>query len=539
MSPRSKAGARESIAVWEALALALLAVAAGFASVMHLYPRNSFPSYDATSYIFVADGILKGRIPYLQLWENKGLPLYALNVVGRMMTPGHYDGIWWLELAFISLAFWGVLWTLRQFASRVATLLAAGLLGFGIVITAVGGNVPEFWNLPLQASGLLAAWLLVSGEWRSRRWLMVLTGLAAGFAGMMKINLLGTWVALFGLLVALTVARRVAVKDAAKVLGLMAAGFCIPAVASMVPILAWGATGAWWDQWIRFGVNMTREGALGSRGSSVEAMRVGLTRIAFISATVLAGLVAAPIGWLARKRPRVASERVWMAGFLLCWLGIELWASTVNGQTYVHYSLPWLIPAVALIGLLFGGDTIRWPGLAFAVVVVAFGLWYAAPSFNYWVDATRGFPPVIRHENPSRHAAQERMVREVRLRTRPSDTIFIWGMDPIVFAETGRLSAGPYAHPLDILLAPGYQSEEQFAALMSELQANPPKLIIDSSRLKPDRPSIQELRVSSPTDTAAGRVQPYMRSLPEFIGSRYRHVATAKPRVDYYELIGD
>ena len=253
----------------------------------------------------------------------------------------------------------------------------------------------------------------------------------------------------------------------------MAAGFFSAVLVTLAPIVFWGATAAWWDQWVGFGVNMTRYGFGGERVSGFEAVRVGVNRAAFVSATLLAGLIAAPVGWIARGRPKVASERVWMAGFLAAWLAVELWASAANGLTYTHYAMVWLIPAVALIGLLFGGKTAGWPALVFAGIVVALGLWYSAPAFRVRLDLNPGFPPIVRHEDAGRHAAQERMVREVEQRTAPAETIFIWGMDPVVYAETGRLSAGPYAHPLDILLAPGYQSEAQFAALMSEMGAAP------------------------------------------------------------------
>jgi hypothetical protein len=506
---------------------------------MHLYPDGVYPSYDSTAYLFVADGILKGRIPYLQLWENKGLPLYAIDIAGRLLTPGRYTGIWWLELIFVSLAFWAVIRTLRRFATWGATAVSVGLLVLGIVMSSVGGNVPELWNLPLQASGLVAAWLLMSGEYRSRRWVLVVTGLAAGVAGMMKISLLGTWVALFGLLVALAAARRVSVKDALGALARMAAGFVAIAVISLAPVVWWGATRAWWDQWIVFGVNMTKHGFGGERVSSLEAARQGLERIMFVSATLVAAVIAAPVGWLVRGRPRVDSKRLWMAAFLSAWLGIELWASTSNGLAYTHYALPWLIPMVALVGLLLGGPSVRWPAFAFVGLVLVGSIWYSAPAFELRLDAHKGFPPIIRHEDDDRRDAQDRMIREVGQRTAPAETILVWGMDPIVYAETGRLSAGPYGHPLDVLMAPGYQSEKQFSGFMSALEKNPPRLIIDSSYLRPNRPSIPDLRVIQPTKTSYGLIQPYMRSLPAFVDARYRHIVTASPRVEYYELIGD
>ncbi len=523
----------------ELLLTGLAAIAAAFASILHLYPAGAFPSYDSSAYIFIADSMLAGRIPYLQLWENKGLPLYAIDMLGRLLTPGRYTGIWWLELIFLTLAYWGVIRTLRRFASVPATSLAVVMLVLGIVMSVVGGNITELWNLPVQACGLAVAWALVGGAQKRDRWLFVLAGVAAGFAGMMKVSLLGTWVAVFALVVALTAARKLRVNEALRVLGLMAAGFAAVAVVSIAPIVFWSATAAWWDQWIVFGVNMTRHGFGGERLTALQAGREGLARIAFVTATLLVALIAAPVGWLLGGRARVDSKRAWIGGFLGGWLAVELWASTANGLAYTHYALPWLIPAAALTALLLGGVKTRWPAYALAVAGLLAGVWLAAPEFAERLDLQRAFPPVVRHEDTERRAAQDRMIREVKQRTKPSETVLVWGMDPVVYAETGRLSAGPYGHPLDVLMAPGYQSEARFSAFVRALEKNPPKLIIDSSYLRPDRPAIEDLRVIQPTKTSYGLIQPYMRTLADFVDARYRRVATGSPRVEYYELVGE
>jgi hypothetical protein len=532
----------------ESFVIAVVAVFAGFLSVMHIDPGILFPSYDSAAYLYVADEMLKGRVPYSQIWENKGLPLYALDMAGRLLTPHSFMGLWALEIAFSIATFWIVIWVLRRFCSLPATVLATVLLVLGTIITIVGGNIAESWNMPLQATGLAAAWLLVSGEWRSNRWLFAVAGFAAGFAAMMKINLLGTWIALFFLLLALAVVRKVRWSDALGLTALMAAGLAVAVVLSMAPVLAWGATAAWWDQCFAFGLKMTGGGGMAAK---LVALEVGLNRIMFISATLVAGLVAAPVAWLAAKRPRPDAKRLWLAGFLLGWLVIELWASTVNGLAYTHYSMPWLIPMTALIGLLFGGKTMRWPGLALAAVVVVASLAYLAPVFSARLDVRAGFPPVVRHETASRIKAQKQMIREVKDRTRPSDKILVWGMDPIVYDVTGRQSVGPYGHPLDILLTPGYQSRAQFSAFMSELQQAPPKLIIDSSaiprttptverspQLKGVKPSIMQLRVGAPEDTAVGRVQPYMGALSDFVAAHYQRLSINAPHATYYELVG-
>ena len=527
---------------------------AAFVSILYMYPHDGYLSRDSSAYIFIADGMLKGRIPFVQLWENKGLPLYAIDMLGRVMTPARYTGIWVLELLFMWLAFFIVIWVLRRFASLGATILATVLFVLGVMITGDQGNVAELWNLPVQACGLVVAWLLISGTWPAKRWVFVLAGFAAGFSGMMKINLLGTWIAVFGLIVALAVSKRVSVRDALLLLGRMAAGFLAAVILSVGPVVAWGATQQWWDEWLLFGLNLAGNSSSRPEGTQLAAVWQGISRLTFIAASLVAGALGAGVGWFARSRPRIDSERVWMGGFLLAWLGIELWASSINGQSYPYYNLPWLIPAVSLLGLVLGDGLDRRTRLVLATAAAALGIWYCLPGFNARLDLHRGFPPVVFHEDSNEWAVQKRMIREVNKRTSPSDTVLIWGMDTVVFDDTGRLSASRYGHPLDILLTRGYQSEARFSGFMNELEAHPPRLIIDSSFIKlQNRLSIQDLRVAAPLDTTSGRVEPYMRALPDFVDAHYRLVAKVAaqfpssrldapkmtPYVKYYEYIGN
>ncbi len=109
--------------------------------------------------------------------------------------------------------------------------------------------------------------------------------------GMMKISLLGTWVAVFCLIVALTASRALAVEGLGAVSprhdggGVLRRAWCSPWRRS-----SRGARrAAWWDQWIGFGLNMKNHGVTGVRGSRLDALRIGLLRLMFISATLLAG----------------------------------------------------------------------------------------------------------------------------------------------------------------------------------------------------------------------------------------------------------
>ena len=63
--------------------------------VLLLLAADSFigkPSLDSSTYIYVAEGILKGELPYVDRWDNKGPLLYSLNAIGisSSTTPGAF-----------------------------------------------------------------------------------------------------------------------------------------------------------------------------------------------------------------------------------------------------------------------------------------------------------------------------------------------------------------------------------------------------------------------------------------------------------------
>ena len=57
------------------------------------------PGLDSSTYIYVAQGILKGELPYVDRWDNKGPLLYSLNAIGILIHDTW--GIWVVQGLFL------------------------------------------------------------------------------------------------------------------------------------------------------------------------------------------------------------------------------------------------------------------------------------------------------------------------------------------------------------------------------------------------------------------------------------------------------
>src|SRR3972149_2535829 len=69
-------------------------------------PAVSYPGRDGGIFLYIGSLILKGRIPYLDVWENKGPLVFYINALGLFLPNGSRWGVWFLEFLFFLAAGW-------------------------------------------------------------------------------------------------------------------------------------------------------------------------------------------------------------------------------------------------------------------------------------------------------------------------------------------------------------------------------------------------------------------------------------------------
>jgi hypothetical protein len=110
-------------------------------------PFISYPGRDGGIFLYVASLILKGKIPYLAVWENKGPLVFYINALGLAFSGGSRWGGWFVEFLFFFIS--GVIGYLV--IKRLMGLIPA-LAGTLIWISAAGnvlqgGNFSEEYSL--------------------------------------------------------------------------------------------------------------------------------------------------------------------------------------------------------------------------------------------------------------------------------------------------------------------------------------------------------------------------------------------------------
>jgi hypothetical protein len=284
---------------------------------------------DEQYYLLVADRMLRGAVPFVDLWDRKPVGLF-LHFAAIRLLPG--DGVLAYQLvatAYAAATAVIVAALARRVGSGPRGALAAGLLylvGLGL-LGGRGGQSPVFYDLYMALGALLVLRLPATADPRA----IVRSGLAACLLAGVAIQCKYTPAvegAFFGLAYLHALHRAGARPPALAGAGALwlAAGL-LPTLAAAGWYAAHGRFDAWWF------ANLV---SIGLRPAYPPAQIAG--RLLGIGAQ-LAPLAAA--AWSARSRtPEGRLAAGWLAAALVGFLAV--------GTYFDHYALPLLAPLCTL-----------------------------------------------------------------------------------------------------------------------------------------------------------------------------------------------
>ena len=191
--------------------LVVWVVCFAFAAALLLFCSGTSPLYnghdwtDANTYLTMARGLLRGAVPYRDLFDHKGPLLYFIYAIGALISPSGFFGVFLLQAAALGTT----LFFLYQIALLILgdiprAAVCAAVLPFFLLTESIyylafnldyGGGSAEEFCLPLLSAAL---WLSARCEFRGRwdRWPMLAMGVLAGCVCLIKFNLVLFWVGL-------------------------------------------------------------------------------------------------------------------------------------------------------------------------------------------------------------------------------------------------------------------------------------------------------------------------------------------------------
>mgnify|MGYP000881332373 CR=1 FL=1 len=459
--------------VWQFLliALACLLLMAAFLPIR----RNYYPSHDYSIFSYFGQQILKGRIPFLEIWDHKPPVIFYIDALGLFLANGSLLGIWLLE--FFSIL--AVSWILFRLNGQTFTEWIA----LPVVILSIlhyirlfdSGNYTEEFSLLFQ---MLALAILFSSRLKKNPYLRAgLSGLCCGLAFTCKQNTIGLWMAWFLLetmeLISVRDLCRENFKPFLNRWLIFLSGFLL--INGFWAAYFW-SKGALWEYWdVAFRYNFVYSG----QSSSAGRLAAGWTTFTFLSG-FSPFLFFGYIGWIfnvVRDVRLYRGNREWLANNrLLLWaliaLPVELCLAGISGMNYQHYFILCIPPLTVLIcALVQRFDDFLRPRLAKSVAwVVMIGVLLAA-SFPLLSLYRESYQP----RNPSVYTKAADFLRE---NSAPDDPVQIWGGGLAAYVMAERSAPTRFFNVRPLYLFPGWMQETQWTQFLSDLTENPPRYIL-------------------------------------------------------------
>ena len=122
------------------------------------------PGGDSAIFMYVAQGILEGEVPYLDRWDHKGPLLYLINAIGLLIEESW--GIWIVQALFLLGTIYFALIMLRKAFGTTPALFALALFLILFSRFNPSGNYTEQYALLFQ---FLALYLLFRSHQQPHR----------------------------------------------------------------------------------------------------------------------------------------------------------------------------------------------------------------------------------------------------------------------------------------------------------------------------------------------------------------------------------
>ena len=425
---------------------------------------------DEGVYATIAQGLLDGKVPYRDLFDNKpplvyGWYAFSFLLFGESVVAPRIVAA--LLLSFTTLSLFS---QVRMVLPRGVAYVAAGLfaLSTGLPFVALHANTEAYMLLPLVTS--LAAFTI--GMRRGRLGWFFLAGALGGLAMMTK------QVAVWNLVALALVASWWRWRSGGVGWrGLTPAACLVTGAAAAMALVAvpFAATGALDDfLYANVAYNWLYVGVL-TYGERLAKGGEGLLFFLGVSAPLVAGAVAGFL-FIWRRRSRAADY------LFILWALASLAGVATGGRFFPHYFLQ-LLPAMAVLTAVVVYDRFRkrdiWaiprPALVLALLLVAISLATNAVLYLAPRAAEQRVAESVFHQKEWESASQALGVY-IQERTAPEDTIFNFGREAQLYFYADRRPAVRYMSDW-----PYWWDETSLTQTIEALRQAKPVYVIDSA----------------------------------------------------------
>lgn len=494
-------------------------------------PFYHSPNRDGGLFMYMGDQILKGKLLYVDIWDNKGPLIFYINALGFFLGRGLRWGIWGVE--FISVFFAALfgfklmkkLWGL--FPAIVGTWF--WLSGLNELIR--GGNFTEDYSMLFNFAAIYVFWVFLQNK---ERWQYpFIIGITLSFSFFLRANNIGVQLSIILVIIISAILDR-SFKQSLK--NLLWIGLGSLSVFVLVG-LYFQSLGTLEEMVV---AGYTYNFFYSSGGTTLDGLPHSFTRglnlLNYIAVIALLGYIVSLEKLPESIRSNTNTPSTWYLLLIVGW-PIEIVFSGLSGRNYPHYYICWL-PFIALLSGLIAYTLFpkiserlnKKPLITLFAVIVLIAFTNLSLLNQYKTAFTRLLT--------NREAGVEfvhPVAKYIRENTDPDETVLVWGFQPFINLMAHRESStGVLSYP--VLIESPY-SDELNSRFYQELIEKKPVLIIDM--VNPDNdtiPHIDPIRREEQAQRLRRFIPPSnLDQVFDYIHNHY-HIETKINDVDIYRL---
>lgn len=463
---------------------------------------------DEGAYATIAQGILDGKVPYRDLFDNKPPLVYGWYAVSFAVFG---ESVWAPRIVasvLLSLTTLAVFGQAKLVMPRGVAYTAAAVfaLSTGLPWVALHANTEAYMLLPLVTS--LIAFTL--GVRSGRLWWFVACGALGGLAMMTKQVAMWNLIALAVVAVSWRPPEDDSLGQRIRPALCILAGAVAAIVLVALPFILNGSAG---DMvYANLSYNWLYVGAISTAQRFVNAGYGFLLFFGVASPVIVAGVIGLLAIWRERRHRTYYAVAAWAVGSAV---GVA-----TGGRFFPHYFLH-LLPALAILSAVVfyeswqrgGPAAVSKPVLVVAAALVVISAGTNAVLYVFPRQAEHVVAQSVYHQKAWEEHGDE-LGAFIKRRTEPGDTIFNLGRESYVYFYADRQPPGRYFYDWAL-----NYDDRNLEELLVDLRAERPKYIIDSAL----EPLFDDYDGSHPPE------------LMEFIEHNYKYIGQIY-FADVYEL---
>ena len=360
-----------------------------------LYPFNDW--VDANAFFTMGKSMMRGVVPYKELFEQKGIVLYFIYGIGYLLCHKAFYGVFILEVISFSIFLYYIHKIFSLYLKEKYSIILLPILAYLITTSLAfvhGGSCEEFC-LPFFAITLYYYFKHFKVDKLTNKE-VIFNGALAGLILMMKYTSLGLWIS-FGLFIFIDYLIDKDIKQAFKFCGYFLIGMFIPIIICFIYLGINGAISDYIECYFTFNMTVYNDGQNASIIYNIIHIPEGSLRVLIRNGFMISSiLLILPLTVLFIKDERNSKYfRLTLIGVFLITSLFLFWGLKFFG----YYILPlFTFISLTLLGIFILLDKYvfnkikfnKWFNVIFVLIPILFiGLSYYNANYRYMINDSK------------------------------------------------------------------------------------------------------------------------------------------------------